>query len=161
MPLIQMMRAMVILKMSTMPFFRLLRIYICQRASSGPVPESHHIYQPVSQPATMQRAGQVPYVDQSDAHEQSLGQSDGSLPGPEQSLNQSVNNQDEHSQTSCTCCAEQRTSTLPLQNKPAMKQVHKYLIVRLPGEISLDSTTGMSVIHLIMSDLSCDTYEVN
>ena len=37
----------------------------------------------------MQQAGQVPYLDQSDAHEQSLGQSDGSLPGPEQTLNQS------------------------------------------------------------------------
>ena len=53
-------------------------------------PESHHIYQPVSQPATMQQAGQVPYLDQNDAHEQSLGQSDGSLPGPEQTLNQSI-----------------------------------------------------------------------
>ena len=40
---------------------------------------------------TMQQAGQVPYLDQDDAHEQSLGQSDGSLPGPEQTLNQSIN----------------------------------------------------------------------
>ena len=39
----------------------------------------------------MQQAGQVPYLDQNDAHEQSLGQSDGSLPGPEQTLNQSIN----------------------------------------------------------------------
>ena len=31
----------------------------------------------------MQQAGQVPYLDEKDAHEQSLGQSDGSLPGPE------------------------------------------------------------------------------
>ena len=38
----------------------------------------------------MQQAGQVPYLDQN-AHEQSLGQSDGSLPGPEQTLNQSSN----------------------------------------------------------------------
>ena len=38
----------------------------------------------------MQQAGQVPYLDQNDAHEQSLGQSDGSLPGPEQTLNQSI-----------------------------------------------------------------------
>ena len=36
----------------------------------------------------MQQAGQLPYFDQNDAHEQSLGQSDGSLPGPEQTLNQ-------------------------------------------------------------------------
>ena len=60
-------------------------------AFSGPFPESHHIYQPVSQPATMQQAGQVPYLDQNDAHEQSLGQSDGSLPGPKQTLNQAIN----------------------------------------------------------------------
>ena len=40
----------------------------------------------------MQQAGQVPYLDQNDAHEQSLGQSDGSLPGPEQTLNQSQKN---------------------------------------------------------------------
>ena len=39
----------------------------------------------------MQQAGQVPHLDQNDAHEQSLGQSDGSLPGPEQTLNQSIN----------------------------------------------------------------------
>ena len=39
----------------------------------------------------MQQAGQVPYLDQNDAHEQSLGQSDGSLPGPEQTLYQSIN----------------------------------------------------------------------
>ena len=39
----------------------------------------------------MQQAGQVPYLDQNDAHEQSLGQSDGSLPGLEQTLNQSIN----------------------------------------------------------------------
>ena len=51
----------------------------------------NHIYQPISQPATVQQAGQVPYLDQNDAHEQSLGQSDGSLPGPEQTLNQSIN----------------------------------------------------------------------
>ena len=38
----------------------------------------------------MQQAGQVPHLDQNDAHEQSLGQSDGSLPGPEQTLNQSI-----------------------------------------------------------------------
>ena len=38
----------------------------------------------------MQQAGQVPYLDQNDAHEQSLGQSDVSLPGPEQTLNQSI-----------------------------------------------------------------------
>ena len=37
----------------------------------------------------MQQAGQVPHLDQNDAHEQSLGQSDGSLPGPKQTLNQS------------------------------------------------------------------------
>ena len=60
-------------------------------SASGPFPESHHIYQPVSQPATMQQAGQVPCLDQNDAHEQSLGQSDGPLPGPEQTLNQSIN----------------------------------------------------------------------
>ena len=36
----------------------------------------------------MQQAGQVAYLDQNDAHEQSLGQSDGSLPGPEQTRNQ-------------------------------------------------------------------------
>ena len=36
----------------------------------------------------MQQAGQVPHLDQNDALEQSLGQSDGSLPGPEQTLNQ-------------------------------------------------------------------------
>ena len=69
-------------------------------------PESHHIYQPVSQPATMQQAGQVPYSDQNDAHEQSLGQSDGSLPGPEQTLNQSINQSinhylDEQHMTTC------------------------------------------------------------
>ena len=39
----------------------------------------------------MQQAGQVPHLDQNDALEQSLGQSDGSLPGPEQTLNQSIN----------------------------------------------------------------------
>ena len=39
----------------------------------------------------MQQAGQVSYLDRNDAHEQSLGQSDGSLPGPEQTLNQSIN----------------------------------------------------------------------
>ena len=39
----------------------------------------------------MQQAGQVPDLDQNDAHEQSLGQSDGSLPGPKQTLNDSVN----------------------------------------------------------------------
>ena len=39
----------------------------------------------------MQQAGQVPYLDQNDAYEQSLGQSDGSLPGSEQTLNQSIN----------------------------------------------------------------------
>ena len=39
----------------------------------------------------MQQAGQVPYLDQNDAHEQSLGQSDGSLAGPEQTPNQSIN----------------------------------------------------------------------
>ena len=38
----------------------------------------------------MQQAGQVPHLDQNDAHEQSLGQSDGSLPGPEQTLNHSL-----------------------------------------------------------------------
>ena len=38
----------------------------------------------------MQPAGQVPYLYQNDAHEQSLGQSDGSLSGPEQTLNQSI-----------------------------------------------------------------------
>ena len=38
----------------------------------------------------MQQAGQVPHLDQNDALEQSLGQSDGSLPGPEQTLNQSI-----------------------------------------------------------------------
>ena len=37
----------------------------------------------------MQQAGQVPDLDQNDAHEQSLGQSDGCLPGPEHTLNQS------------------------------------------------------------------------
>ena len=36
----------------------------------------------------MQQAGQAPYLDQNDAHEQSLGQSDGPLPGPEQTLTQ-------------------------------------------------------------------------
>ena len=41
----------------------------------------------------MQQPGQAPYLDQNDAHEQSLGQSDGSLPGPEQTLNQSINQQ--------------------------------------------------------------------
>ena len=39
----------------------------------------------------MQQAGQVLCLDQNDAHEQSLGQSDGSLTGPEQTLNQSNN----------------------------------------------------------------------
>ena len=33
----------------------------------------------------------IAYLDQNDAHEQSLGQSDGSLPGPEQTSNQSMN----------------------------------------------------------------------
>ena len=56
--------------------------YNARELFSGPFPESHHIYQLVSQPATMQQAGQVPYLDQNDAHEQSLDQSDGSLPGP-------------------------------------------------------------------------------
>ena len=83
MPLIEMMRAVVILKMSTMPFSIAQDIHM---------PESiFRAYQPVSQPATMQQAGQVPHLDQNDAHEQSLGQSDGSLPGPKQTLNQSVN----------------------------------------------------------------------
>ena len=39
----------------------------------------------------MQQARQVPHLDQNDAHEQSLGESDGSLPGSEQTLNQSTN----------------------------------------------------------------------
>ena len=39
----------------------------------------------------MQQAGQVPHLDQNDAHKQSLGQSDGSLPGPEQTVNKSIN----------------------------------------------------------------------
>ena len=39
----------------------------------------------------MRHTGQIPYLDQNDAHEQSLGQSDGSLPGPEQTLNHSIN----------------------------------------------------------------------
>ena len=67
---------------STKPIYK----QIDKGAFSGPFPESHHIYQPVSQPATMQQAGQVPHLDQYDAHEQSLGQSDGSLPGPSKSI---------------------------------------------------------------------------
>ena len=35
----------------------------------------------------MQQAGQISYLDQNDAHEQSLGQCDGSLPGPRHTLN--------------------------------------------------------------------------
>ena len=49
----------------------------------------------------MQQAGQVPHLDQNDAHEQSLGQSDGSLPGPEQTLNHSL------TQHHMTCTAHQ------------------------------------------------------
>ena len=41
----------------------------------------------------MQQAGQLPYLDENDAHEQSLGQSDGSLPSPKQTLNQNQINQ--------------------------------------------------------------------
>ena len=82
MPLIQKMRAVVILKMSTMPFSIAQDIHM-PGSFFRTFPESHHIYQP----ATMQQAGQVPYLDQNVAHEQSLGQSDGSLPGLEQTLN--------------------------------------------------------------------------
>ena len=39
----------------------------------------------------MQQAGQVAFLHQNDAHEQSLGQSDESLRGPEQTLSQSFN----------------------------------------------------------------------
>ena len=70
----------------------------------------------------MQQAGQVPYLDQNDAHEQSLGQSvrglakthqtglglsGGSLPGPEQTLNQSINTLDAGMEASSTDRADQ------------------------------------------------------
>ena len=90
MPLIQMMSAVLILKMSTMPSLTAQDIHMLG-SFFRIFPESHHIYQPVSQPASMQQAGQVPHLDQNDAYEQSLGQSDGSLPGPKQTLNQSIN----------------------------------------------------------------------
>lgn len=45
--------------------------------------------------------------------------------------------------------------------KTAMRKVYKHLMVGRPGELSLRSATAKSVVHLIMPDLSCKTYEVN
>ena len=53
---------------------------------SGYVPEPSHHGQPISQTALVQQAGQVPYMDQGMSHENKT-QSDGSLPGPRQTLN--------------------------------------------------------------------------
>ena len=58
----------------------------------------------------MQQAGQVPYLDQNDAHKQGLGQSDGSLPAPEQTLNQSIN--PIQRDTCCSCLAGKQWHTL-------------------------------------------------
>ena len=66
----------------------------------------------------MQQAGQAPFLDQNDAHEQRLGQSDESLPGPEQTLNQSIN-QTSYCHFICVIGLQQNT-----YEKPASAWLH-------------------------------------
>lgn len=79
-----MMRAAAILSMSILPFASAQAISARELLH----PESRTHWQPDFQPASNQWGGQISYLGQHDAPEQSLGQSDGCLPGPGQSLNQ-------------------------------------------------------------------------
>ena len=90
MPLVQMMRAVVILKMSTMPFSIAQDIHMPESFFRTFSRVTSHLSASFS---TSHNATGWPIsiLDQHDAHEQSLGQSDGSLPGPKQTLNQPSN----------------------------------------------------------------------
>ena len=76
---------MVILRMSITPYLIAQDIYMLG-SFAGIFSRVTSSLAPVPQPASMQQAGQVSYLDQNDAREQRLGQSDGSLPGLEQTL---------------------------------------------------------------------------